>query len=162
MPVEAGPTPDLEYLRVTQLGLQMDADFRAADEPPPTEASPPPGAAEEAERLLALFRDPSAAPGQVDLEGLRGLRGRARTQAPLLAEAAPAAAAPPETWQRLAGRLAGAGGGAAGQGGGWGPVRAALDVVACLSAEAAAAAPAEAAAGCAAHRPGGYGPQQAR
>ena len=157
MPVEAGPTPDAEYLRVTQLGLQMDEDFLAADEPPPSEASPPPSAPEEAERLLALFRDPSAAPGQLDLEGLRGLRGRARTQAPLLAEAAPAAAAPPETWQRLAGA-----GGAAGQGGGWVPVRAALDVVACLSAEAAAAAPAEAAAGCAAHRPGGHGPQQAR
>ena len=157
MPVEAGPTPDPEYLRVTELGLQMDADFRAADEPPPTEASPPPGAAEEAERLLALFRDPPAAPGRLDLEGLRGLRGRARTQALLPAAAAPAAAAPPETWQRLAGA-----GGAAGQGGGWGPVRAALDVVACLSATAAGAAPAEAAAGCAAHRPGGYGPQQAR
>ena len=113
MPVKAGPKPDPEYLRVTELGLQMDADFRAADEPPPTEALP--------------------------------------------AAAAPAAAAPPETWQRLAGA-----GGAAGQGGGWGPVRAALDVVACLSATAAGAAPAEAAAGCAAHRPGGNGPQQAR
>ena len=120
MPVEAGPTPDPEYLRATQLGLQMDEDFLAADEPPPAGASPPPGAAEEAERLLALFRDPSAAPGRLDLEGLRGLRGRARTQALLLAEAAPAAAAPPATWQWLAGRLAGAGGGAAGQGGGGG------------------------------------------
>jgi hypothetical protein len=114
-----------------------------------------------AERLLALFHDPvvPAALSPLDLEGLRGLRDRARTQALLLAEAAPAAAAPPATWQWLAERLAG--GGAAGQGGGWGPVRAALDVVGCLSAEAAGAAPVEAAAGCAAHRPGGYGPQQA-
>jgi hypothetical protein len=117
------------------------------------------------DRLLAVTRDPPVVPaalGRLDLEGLRGLRDRARTQALLLAEAAPAAAAPPATWQWLAGHLAGAGGGAGGQGGGWGPVRAALDVVACLSAEAAGVAPAEAAAGCVAHRPGGYGPQQAR
>jgi hypothetical protein len=117
-----------------------------------------------ADRLVALFRDPPVVPaalGRLDLEGLRGLRDLARTQALLLAEATPAAAAPPATWQWLAGRLAGAGSGAAGQGGGWGPVRAALDVFACRSAEAAGAAPAEAAAGCAAHRPGGYGRQPA-
>jgi hypothetical protein len=40
-----------EYLRVTLLGLQMDEDFRAADELPPADASPPPSAAEMARRL---------------------------------------------------------------------------------------------------------------
>ena len=51
MPVKAGPKPDPEYLRVTELGLQMDTDIRAADEPPPAPAAPALSAAEKAERL---------------------------------------------------------------------------------------------------------------
>jgi hypothetical protein len=117
------------------------------------------------DRLLAVTRDPPVVPaalGRLDLEELRGLRDRVRTQALLLAETAPAASAPPATWQWLAGRLAGAGDGAAGQVSEWGSVRAALHVVACQSGEAvASAALAASAAGCAAHRPGGYGPPQA-
>jgi hypothetical protein len=116
------------------------------------------------DKLLALFRDPPVVPaalGGLDLEALRGLRDRVRTKALLLAETAPAAAAAPATWQWLAGRLDEAGGGAAGLGGGWGSVRAALDVVAGLSRGAVAAPDAGAAAGGDAQRPGGYGRRQA-
>ena len=49
MPAKPRPTPD--YLRATELGLRMDADFRAADEPPPAPAAPALGPDEKARRL---------------------------------------------------------------------------------------------------------------
>ena len=87
----------------------------------------------------ATCATPPAVPASLDgldPAGLRQLRDRLRVQVSVLALTTPAGAARPATWLSLRELMAGARGGPGGAGEDWaavtGPLRAALDVAACI------------------------------